>query len=93
MMPNSKSILTTVFVPTTLVLAMFITGCSSDKSTTNSQAPAVDPSVLADTQELVVNNGTEPESLDPHKVSGVPESNLNQCTAYLARRCQPIGCS
>ena len=78
MMPNSKSILTTVFVPTTLVLAMFITGCSSDKSTTNSQAPAVDPSVLADTQELVVNNGTEPESLDPHKVSGVPESNLNR---------------
>ena len=78
MMQNYKSILTTVCVPTTLVLAMIITGCSSDKSTTNSQAPAVDPSVLADTQELVVNNGTEPESLDPHKVSGVPESNLNR---------------
>lgn len=27
-------------------------------------------------QEITINNGTEPESLDPHKVSGVPESNL-----------------
>ncbi len=32
-------------------------------------------SELADKQEIVINNGAEPESLDPHKVSGVPESN------------------
>ncbi len=31
---------------------------------------------LADKQEVVINNGAEPESLDPHKVSGVPESNV-----------------
>ncbi len=31
---------------------------------------------LADKQELVRANGTEPESLDPQKVSGVPESNV-----------------
>ncbi len=32
-------------------------------------------SELAGKQEIVINNGAEPESLDPHKVSGVPESN------------------
>lgn len=32
-------------------------------------------SELAEKQEIVINNGAEPESLDPHKVSGVPESN------------------
>lgn len=31
---------------------------------------------LAEKQEITVNNGAEPESLDPHKVSGVPESNV-----------------
>ncbi|KJG38953.1 peptide ABC transporter substrate-binding protein [Photobacterium angustum] len=31
---------------------------------------------LADKQELVRGNGSEPESLDPQKVSGVPESNV-----------------
>ncbi|MDP5291007.1 ABC transporter substrate-binding protein [Oceanimonas sp. CHS3-5] len=32
--------------------------------------------VLADTQQLVRGNGSEPASLDPHKVEGVPESNV-----------------
>ncbi|OXY83734.1 ABC transporter substrate-binding protein [Oceanimonas doudoroffii] len=31
---------------------------------------------LADTQRLVRGNGTEPASLDPHKVEGVPEGNV-----------------
>jgi len=31
---------------------------------------------LADKQELVRNNGSEVQSLDPHKVEGVPESNV-----------------
>lgn len=31
---------------------------------------------LADKQEIVINNGSEPTSLDPHKVEGVPESTL-----------------
>ncbi|MBF0804506.1 oligopeptide ABC transporter substrate-binding protein OppA [Neisseria sp. 19428wB4_WF04] len=34
------------------------------------------PSEPAEKQEITVNNGAEPESLDPHKVSGVPESNI-----------------
>jgi len=31
---------------------------------------------LSDKQELVRNNGSEVQSLDPHKVEGVPESNV-----------------
>ena len=31
---------------------------------------------LAAKQEIVINNGSEPVSLDPHKVEGVPESNI-----------------
>ena len=66
-------------LPATFVLAMSMTGCS-DKSANNSasQAAAIDPNVLADTQTMVINNLTEPESLDPHKVSGVPESNIDR---------------
>ncbi len=33
---------------------------------------------LADQQFIVINNGTEPSSLDPHKTEGVPESNIIQ---------------
>ena len=78
MMRTPNHFLSSIFLPTSLALAMSMTGCSSDKSGTDSQAAAVDPNVLADTQALVVNNGTEPESLDPHKVSGVPESTLGR---------------
>ena len=31
---------------------------------------------LHSTQKLVKNNGAEPQSLDPHKIQGVPESNI-----------------
>ncbi|MDY3305586.1 ABC transporter substrate-binding protein [Psychrobacter sanguinis] len=54
---------------------MMLVGCG-DKSASNNSAANIDPNVLADKQELVINNGAEPESLDPHKVSGVPESNI-----------------
>ncbi|AKA37165.1 oligopeptide ABC transporter substrate-binding protein OppA [Yersinia ruckeri] len=33
---------------------------------------------LAEKQVLVRNNGSEPQSLDPHKIEGVPESNLSR---------------
>ncbi|WP_437610585.1 ABC transporter substrate-binding protein [Erwinia sp. V71] len=33
---------------------------------------------LAEQQFIVINNGTEPSSLDPHKTEGVPESNVIQ---------------
>ncbi len=45
----------------------------AEKATSTEKAPAGE---LAEKQEIVINNGTEPTSLDPHKVSGVPESNL-----------------
>lgn len=57
------------------------TTTATDKTadtTTTTNAPAADTATgdLADTQEIVINNGAEPQSLDPHKVSGVPESNI-----------------
>ncbi len=33
---------------------------------------------LADKQSLVRNNGAEVQSPDPHKIEGVPESNINR---------------
>lgn len=33
---------------------------------------------LAEKQNLVRNNGSEVQSLDPHKIEGVPESNINR---------------
>lgn len=33
---------------------------------------------LADKQTLVRNNGSEVQSLDPHKIEGVPESNVSR---------------
>lgn len=32
--------------------------------------------MLADKQEITLNNGAEPASLDPHKVEGVPEAQV-----------------
>lgn len=74
-MRKSTFIINSVFLPTTLALSMMLVGCG-DKSASSNSAANIDPNVLADKQELVINNGAEPESLDPHKVSGVPESNI-----------------
>lgn len=32
--------------------------------------------ILSDKQEIVINNGAEPSSFDPHKIEGVPESQV-----------------
>ncbi|MDH2997460.1 oligopeptide ABC transporter substrate-binding protein OppA [Pasteurellaceae bacterium LFhippo2] len=32
--------------------------------------------VLADKQEIIINNGAEPQSFDPHKTEGVPEAQI-----------------
>ncbi|MDO4426729.1 MAG: ABC transporter substrate-binding protein [Moraxella sp.] len=77
------------FVPSALLVALSaaLFGCNNNQ---NTEAPAksetptpattasadVPANELADVQEITINNGAEPESLDPHKVSGVPESNL-----------------
>lgn len=44
-------------------------------TTSSGSPPAVQAGELAEKQEVVINNGAELESLDPHKTSGVPESN------------------
>ncbi|MBO1531989.1 oligopeptide ABC transporter substrate-binding protein OppA [Psychrobacter sp. F1192] len=75
---NPTTLRAALILPTSIALAMFVTGCSNN-TTNDSSASAganIDPNVLAEKQELVVNNGTEPESLDPHKVSGVPEAGV-----------------
>ncbi|MFL1731516.1 ABC transporter substrate-binding protein [Moraxella oculi] len=71
------------FLPSALVLSVTaaLFGCG-DKTTTENTNTSKDGSAtlttgeLAEKQEIIINNGTEPESLDPHKVSGVPESNI-----------------
>ncbi len=55
-----------------LSTALLLTACGGDKKAADTQAPTT----LAAVQEVTINNGAEPESLDPHKVSGVPEANI-----------------
>ena len=75
----------TKFMPSALLLALgaALVGCGSDdKAATSTDAKKQDAAAapaagdLAEKQEIVINNAAEPESLDPHKVSGVPESNI-----------------
>lgn len=73
-------------LPSALVLSVsaVLFGCGGDKTTApENKAASTDAATttatageLAEKQEIVINNGAEPESLDPHKVSGVPESNI-----------------
>lgn len=74
-MRKSTFLVNSVFAPTTLVLALMMVGCGEESANQISSAD-IDPNVLAEQQQLVINNSAEPESLDPHKVSGVPEANI-----------------
>ena len=81
-----------LFLPTAIALSLSLMGCSdkpdankaaetSTESTTSisSDSPTsqtADTRELAEIQELRVNNGTEPESIDPHKTSGLAEANI-----------------
>ncbi|HBH34841.1 MAG TPA: oligopeptide ABC transporter substrate-binding protein OppA [Psychrobacter sp.] len=58
------------------VMLSGLSGCSDKSSDTQTKSANIDPNVLAEKQEIVINNGTEPESLDPHKISGLPEANI-----------------
>lgn len=71
---NAKFAPSALFVSLSLVLF----GCGDNRSNADTSAgsASVVTGELADTQEVTINNGAEPESLDPHKVSGVPESNI-----------------
>ncbi len=77
--------MTVKFAPSALLVAISLAlfGCGEDKSAQTADKPAETAGAeqkadakLAATQEVVINNGADPESLDPHKVSGVPESNI-----------------
>ncbi|UNU73207.1 ABC transporter substrate-binding protein [Moraxella nasovis] len=73
------------FVPSALIAALALVACSEQNQTATAEktAPVGESAAaipadakLAANQTITINNGAEPESLDPHKVSGVPESNL-----------------
>ncbi|WP_199636047.1 ABC transporter substrate-binding protein [Serratia sp. PAMC26656] len=58
-------------------LTMFIAGMLSISAVYSVQAADVPAGVqLAQQQSIVINNGSEVASLDPHKVEGTPESNI-----------------
>ncbi len=79
-----QAVLHRSFLPAAIALALF--GCgdkstpatpATDSTTTSSYDGTVPAdAVLAETQTMVIGNSAEPESLDPHKTSGVPESNI-----------------
>lgn len=67
--------------PTALTLSALLgtalIGCT-DKEMVNSSSDAGNKAevALAEEQSIVINNTAEPESIDPHKVSAVPEGNI-----------------
>lgn len=62
-----------VSITVTAVLGFSLLGCSEQ---TEPVKGGIDEAVLAEDQSIVINNTAEPESIDPHKVSAVPESNI-----------------
>ena len=64
--------------PLLMAMTISIVGCnkSANKTASSDTGAKIDPNILADKQVITINNGTEPESLDPHKVSGVPEAGV-----------------
>ncbi len=57
----------TRYLPIVLILSLFLANCSE-----NTQPVSTGPQ----DQILYVGNGTEPKDLDPHTVTGVPESKI-----------------
>ncbi|NHW58486.1 ABC transporter substrate-binding protein, partial [Escherichia coli] len=57
-------------------LAIAISAIFGLSALTANAAVVPDGVKLAEKQVLVRNNGSEPQSLDPHKIEGVPESAL-----------------
>ena len=62
-----------------IALALGLTACGGgDKKTDGKAAGSVAANLPANKATLVINNGTEPETLDPAKSSGVPEDNIER---------------
>ncbi len=61
------------------LIALGVMAAVGSLSVSLAQAANVPAGVqLADKQELIRGNGAELQSLDPHKIEGVPESNVNR---------------
>ncbi|WCG84938.1 oligopeptide ABC transporter substrate-binding protein OppA [Pectobacterium sp. A5351] len=60
------------------VVAAIIAALSSTMAVSAFAATVPSGVQLAEKQELVRNNGAEVSSLDPHKIEGVPESNVSR---------------
>lgn len=56
--------------------ALGLAACGEKSATGTGQSGQSQSGEPAEKQEITINNGAEPESLDPHKVSGAPESNV-----------------
>ena len=60
-----------------VALALGLTACGGgDKKPADGKSATAASSLPANKTTLVINNGTEVETLDPHKASGVPEANV-----------------
>ncbi|MGO0676301.1 oligopeptide ABC transporter substrate-binding protein OppA [Citrobacter werkmanii] len=66
----------TIITKKSLVAAGILTALIAGNVATAAVVPA--GVQLAEKQTLVRNNGSEVQSLDPHKIEGVPESNINR---------------
>ncbi len=58
--------------------ALLALACGRTKEVQGDQEAQVGQNAGQDEVVFVMNNGTEPQSLDPHKYSGVPESRIYQ---------------
>ncbi|MFC0820024.1 ABC transporter substrate-binding protein [Moraxella marmotae] len=59
-----------------IAVGLALVGCGGSGSTSNDASTVSTTGELADTQTIVINNGAEPETLDPQKAKGVGESNI-----------------
>lgn len=71
-----KSFIKGVYYTGLFALALTLSGCGDKPAPKQNGQTQINPDVLAEKQNIVINNGTEPESLDPHKISGLPEANI-----------------
>lgn len=60
--------------PARFACFMALSSCFTAQSLFAADVPA--SAALAEKQSIVINNGSEVSSLDPHKIEGVPESNI-----------------
>lgn len=60
----------------TLTRTLLATAVALGLSASAFAAKVPEGTVLADKQEIIINNGSEPSSFDPHKTEGVPEAQI-----------------